>query len=263
MSGGDLFYWPSFREAHLLFSAQSEKSASFPQINTIKTLAVVGLAVFRPGRSFAEAGRGKWVIGRSSAMKSKGFSMSTKKNVMALWAIVTAGLLAGSGCTSLGPNLGPLAFPIPVSPYFQKKQEDQHWVKERYGRVPVLGPLTADTPPLAMDEPSDDEVMRAFEKARPSEGGIPLLHTVQRKNVRIMKKPIDGSVDPPRFYPLIGPAQLHHSRWKCIIFYSQVNWAGWPVPHRTIDEDASEVIYIDRSHFHMVGNVDTGKGTNF
>jgi len=28
-------------------------------------------------------------------------------------------------------------------------------------------------------------------------------------------------------------------------------------------EEAAEVIYIDKNHLHMVGNVDTGAGANF
>ena len=57
-------------------------------------------------------------------------------------------------------------------PYFQKKQEDEFWVKERYDRAPILGPLTEGGPDTAMDPPSDDEVMRTFERALPQQGGI-------------------------------------------------------------------------------------------
>jgi len=66
-----------------------------------------------------------------------------------------------------------------------------------------------------------------------------------------------------RVVPLIGPVQLHHAHYKCIIYYTQVTRVGWPIPHTLTDEDAQEVIYIDHNHFHMVGNVDTGAGANF
>ena len=189
--------------------------------------------------------------------------MSMKRLFIASWAILAISCFAGCGATTFGPKLGPLAFPIPVSPYFQSMEEDQHWEKERYDRVPVLGPLTAENPEIAMDPPSDDQIMRALERAKPIQGGMPLLHTIQRKNVRIIKEKIADYVDPPRVYPLIGPARLHHAHYKCTVYYSEVNWAGWPVPHRTIDEDAVEIIYIDKDHFHMVGNVDTGVGASF
>ena len=49
----------------------------------------------------------------------------------------------GWGLTNLGPSLNFLAVPIPVSPYFQDLKEEEFWFKERYGRVPILGPITS------------------------------------------------------------------------------------------------------------------------
>ena len=165
--------------------------------------------------------------------------------------------LAQTGCTNLGPNIGPFV-PIPVSPYFQKKQEDKFWNHERYDRVPILGPLTSGGLPSRLDAPSDDEVMRALEKARPVQGGIPFLWERQRNNVYITKDLISEYVDPPRFYPLVGPAQQHHAHYKCTIYYSERTYVGWPLPHTIEDEDSREVIYIDHNHLHMVGDVDGG-----
>ncbi len=173
--------------------------------------------------------------------------------------------LSSTGCVGIthGVNMGFIGIPIPVSPYFQDKKEDEFWIAERYQKVPILGPLTAGGPAVALDPPSDDEVMRAFDRARPIEGGLPLLHEVQRNNVRIVKEKIADYVDPPRFVPLIGPAQLHHAHYKCTVYYSETTRVGWPVPHTLRDEDSVEVIYIDHNHFHMVGNVDTGVGSNY
>ncbi len=170
-------------------------------------------------------------------------------------------LVGASGCTTLsGPNPGIMAFPIPVSPFVQKLPEDEYWNHLRYDRMPVLGPLTPGMPTTALDEPSDDEVMRALEKARPLQGGLPFLDEVQRNHVRIVKEPIADYVDPPRVVPLIGPAQLHHVHYKCIIYFTEIHRVGWPVPYTNTDEEAQEVIYIDHDHFHMVGNVDQGPG---
>ena len=113
-------------------------------------------------------------------------------------------------------------------------------------------------PPVALDPPSDDEVMRALEKVQPVEGGVPLLWERNRNNVRIVKDKIADYVDPPRVYPLVGPAQQHHAHYKCTVYYEDVRRIGWPVPHTLRDEEAEEVIYIDHNHLHMVGNVDTG-----
>lgn len=182
---------------------------------------------------------------------------------LATWTVL-AGLLAGSvGCTQQGPFIGFLAYPIPVSPYFQKRAEDQFHEHERYERVPILGQTTSGGPPVALDPPSDDEVIRALERSHPVQGGIPLLHETQRNNVRIVKDLIADYVDPPRVYPLIGPAQLHHAHYKCTVYFTEVERIGWPVPHTNVDEDSREVIYIDHNHLHIVGDVDGGPGSEY
>ncbi len=184
--------------------------------------------------------------------------LSVSTVLMACVAMTCTGCMSGGG-----PYLGWVAVPIPVSPFFQKQKEDEFWEHERYARVPVLGPITSGGPPAALDPPSDDQVMRALEKVHPVEGGIPLLHEVQRNNVRIVKELIADYVDPVRVYPLVGPAQQHHAHYKCTVYYSELTRVGWPVPHTLSDEDSVEVIYIDHNHLHMAGNVDTGVTANF
>ncbi len=190
-----------------------------------------------------------------------------KKNLLACLTILGALLsLTQTGCfwvASQGPYLGIASIPIPVSPYFQKVEEDHQWIEERYSKVPILGPLVPGGPDVALDLPSDDEVMRAFERAQPVQGGIPLMWERQRNNVRIVKEKIADYIDPPRVYPLLGPAQLHHAHFKCTIYYSQTTRVGWPVPYTYSDQDAVEVVYIDHNHLHMVGNVDTGVGSSY
>ncbi len=190
----------------------------------------------------------------------------TKQNMstMPITRHLTAALLLGAlslsttgcfwGLNSMGPSLGIAAIPIPISPYLQKKEEDKYWVKERYDRVPILGEITSGGDPVALDTPSDDEVMHALEKARPVEGGIPLLWSRNRNNVRIVKEKIADYVDPVRVYPMIGPAQQHHAHYKCTVYFEDVRRVGWPVPHTLRDEDAREVLYIDHNHLHMVGS---------
>jgi len=173
--------------------------------------------------------------------------------------------LTNTGCVGIttGASLGIFSIPVPVSPYLQDEAEDRYWIEERYESVPILGPLTSGGPAVALDPPSDDEVIRAMERARNFEGGLPFLHEKQWNNVRIVKQRIADYVDPPRFYPLIGPAQLHHAHYKCTVYFTEVTRVGWPVPHTLTNEDAVEVLYIDHNHFHMVGNVDQGQNTPF
>jgi hypothetical protein len=189
---------------------------------------------------------------------------TVQASIIALLALAT---LAAPGCswplnTQFSSPSWHLPVVVPLSPYFQKAQEDKFWMRERYQRVPILGPVTSGGAPIALDPPSPDEVMRALERARNVEGGVPLLHEIQRNNVRMVVEPLADYVDPPRVYPLIGPAQLHHAHYKCIIYYTEVTRVGWPIPYTTVDEDTQEVIYIDHNHFHMVGNVDDGPGGN-
>lgn len=170
------------------------------------------------------------------------------------------GALTSSGCIGLsqGPSLGPLAIPVPVSPYFQDQEELEFHNHERYDRVPIMGPLTSGAPAVALDPPSDDEVMQALEKARPVRGGVPLLFEKQRNNVRIVKEKISDYVDAPRFVPLIGFAQLHHAHYKCTIYFSERTINGWPLPYTLNDNEVVEVIYVDHNHYHMCGTPDAG-----
>ena len=194
--------------------------------------------------------------------------MSHKTISMAVVSLALATLLSFTGCMSA---YGPTNFtmggwgsvPIPVTPFLQDELEDQAWAKERYETVPILGPITQGGPSVALDPPSQDEIMRALEKARPLEGGIPFLHEIQRSKVRIVTEPLADFVDPPRVYPLIGPAQLHHAHYKCTVYFEEVNRVGWPIPHTVKNQDAQEVIYIDHNHFHLVGNIDAGVGSEY
>lgn len=173
--------------------------------------------------------------------------------------------LTNTGCVGItsGLDYGFVGVPIPVSTYFQDQAEDKHWEHERYERSAILGPLTAGSPDVALDPPSDDQVMRMFEKSHPVEGGLPLMHEVQINNVRIVKEKVADYIDPPRVYPMVGPAQLHHAHYKCTVYFTEVTRVGWPVPHTLLDEDGAEVIYIDKNHLHMVGNIDAGAGSNY
>ena len=187
--------------------------------------------------------------------------MFAKKLTVTFSLMLSVLAVLSSGCFyTTGPSLGILSIPIPVSAHASKKLEDKFHVHERYARVPIMGPLTSGGPVKALDPPSDDEVWRALERARPVQGGIPFLNETQRSNVVIVKEKIADYIDPPRVYPLLGPAQLHHVHFKVTAYFTERKIVGWPFPHTLEDEDAAEVIYIDHNHFHMAGNPDLGEG---
>lgn len=135
---------------------------------------------------------------------------------------------------------------IPVSPYYSELIEDRYIREERYEKVPILDPVEGEHAPLfCMDPPSQDEVMRAM----PDEtgGGWPFLAETSRNNVRIVVEPIVDRIDDCRFYPLVGPARLHHCHYKCTVYYDKVIRSDWPVPFRHVDESV-QVVYIDHDH---------------
>lgn len=238
------------RGVFLEFPVRSEKAASLLQIHTIDITDNL--------LSYGSQSR----IGSGIAHTfAHGVNEETmKRSIVQLGLIMAVGLsaISSTGCTTRGPYLGPFLFPVPVSPYHQKLKEDEFNQHERYGRVPVMPPIPPGAPHVSLDPPSDDEVMRALERARPVQGGIPFLHEVQRNNVEIVKEKIADYVDPPRVMPLVGPVQLHHAHYKCTVYFTEIKRVGWPFPHTLVNRDAQEVIYIDHNHLHRVGNTDEG-----
>jgi len=136
--------------------------------------------------------------------------------------------------------------PIPVSAYFRQLVEDTYWEEERYGKVPILDPVEGEHAPLfCLDPPPPDEVMRAL----PDDvgGGVPFIAETQRNNVRIVTELIVDRIDECRFFPLAGPAKLHHCHYKCTVYYDKVVRSMWPIPYSFKDQ-VQEVVYIDHDH---------------
>jgi hypothetical protein len=144
------------------------------------------------------------------------------------------------------------SIPVPVSPFHQQQAEDYAFEKGRYGKVAILPPITEENH-IALDPPSDDEVIRALEKVRPVGGSVPGLETTMRNVKGITKELIADYVDPPRVVPLVGPTQLHHAHYKCTIYFEEITQVGWPIPHQIKNENGQETLYIDKDHFHRVG----------
>ena len=114
------------------------------------------------------------------------------------------------------------------------------------------GPTTSDGHAVAAAPPSDDEILQAVEKARSADNGIAMLTEKQRNNVQIIKEKIADFVDPPRYYPNVGRAKVHHAHYKCTILFDETTKIGYPVPHTLEAWHAFKVVYIDHAHFHVV-----------
>ena len=117
--------------------------------------------------------------------------LKTNLHKRAIACLMAVAAVASAGCLAThGVSMGILSVPIPVSPYHQTKAEDDNWVKERYSKVPILGPIAAGGPQAALDPPSDDEVMRAFLKAHPLKSDPLPLRSEKRRPNRVRRSPI-------------------------------------------------------------------------
>jgi hypothetical protein len=135
---------------------------------------------------------------------------------------------------------------IPVSPYYSELIEDAYLREERYDKVPILDPVEGEHAPIfCQDPPSNDEVMRTMPNE--TSGGWSFLAETSINKVRIVTEPIVDRMDECRFYPLVGPARLHHCHYKSTIYFDKVKRSDWPVPFKFVDE-SSQVVYIDHDH---------------
>jgi hypothetical protein len=112
--------------------------------------------------------------------------------------------------------------------------------------VPVLDPVEGEHAPLfCLDPPQPDEVMRTLpDKVG---GGIFFLAEKQHNNVHIVTELLVDRIDECRFFPLVGPARLHHCHYKCTVYYEQVIRSDWPIPY-SHKKQKQEIVYIDHDH---------------
>ncbi len=171
---------------------------------------------------------------------------------------------SSSGCTLTGGFLGTIwnfmvfwetGPPIPVPAYWSQLIEDTYHEEERYGKVPILDPVEGEHAPLhCLDPPTPDEVMRSLPDS--TEGGVPFLAETARNNVRIVVEPIVDRIDECRFFPLVGPARIHHCHYKCTVYYEKVIRSDWPIPFSHKDQ-TTDVVYIDHDHLIRCAGAET------
>jgi hypothetical protein len=93
-----------------------------------------------------------------------------------------------------------------------------------------------------LPSPPTEEVLRALPKVP---RGVPGVFEVFRDDVEVVAERLARQVDPPRFFPLVGEAELHHLHWKCTVYYRETVECGYPHPARTT-RPRVEVVYIDK-----------------
>lgn len=148
-----------------------------------------------------------------------------------------------SGCAPFAMGFGT---PIPM----------QAWVGDRIverlegkndSRTPILPPIPPGHRPYCEDPPDQQEILRAMPRVT---RGVPYVFEEFRDDIEFTVEKLVDKIDPPRFYPLIGPAQLHHCHWKCTVYYTETIESCYPFPFR-YKHRAAQVIYIDKDHLHL------------
>jgi hypothetical protein len=167
------------------------------------------------------------------------------------WWMLLAGLLmpvTSTGCIT-GMDIFSLGFftPIPVPAWVTERMEDKY-CHFRDHQTPLMPPIREGFPPPACEDPPDEsKILRAMPRVR---RGIPYVIEEFRDDIEIVVERLVDKIDPPRFFPLVGPAQLHHCHYKCTIFYTETIESGYPFPFRC-KRPRVEVIYMDIDHLHV------------
>ena len=71
-------------------------------------------------------------------------------------------------------------------------------------------------------------------------------------NVRIVVEPLSDKIDPPRYFPGVGWAQLHHAQYRATIYGDLLNaHPASEFEHRYINANEQQVLLIDRDHLQL------------
>jgi hypothetical protein len=184
------------------------------------------------------------------------------------WLLIAGALLGSFGTTGcnlflgtvISPTgMGALGPPIPVPPWVTERMEDKYCWKNDH-RTPIMPPIREGfPPPLCEDPPDEAMILRAMPRVT---RGMPYIYEEHRDNIQIVTERIVDKIDPCRFFPLVGPAQLHHCHWKCTVYYTETIESGYPFPFQC-RKQRCEVIYIDKDHLHLCAGCDPKKLQTF
>lgn len=163
------------------------------------------------------------------------------------WLVVAAAAVAPLALSGCVPYSMGIFTPIPVPPWVTERMEEKYCHKNDF-RTPILPPIREGfPPPLCEDPPDEARVLRAMPHIR---RGVPYFCEEFRDDIQIVSKRVVDKIDPPRFFPLVGYAQLHHCHWECTVFYTETIESGYPFPFRC-RRPRSEVVLIDLDHLHL------------
>jgi hypothetical protein len=161
--------------------------------------------------------------------------------------MLLVGLLACTLLPGCFPTMAGLLFPIPIPPWVTERMQERIGTNKLDGRTPVLPPIPAGYRPLCEDPPDRAAILRAMPRVV---RGIPYFYEEFRDDIEFTVEKLVDVIDPPRFFPLIGPAQLHHCHWKCTVYYNETLESSYPFPFY-VRRRRVEVVYIDKDHLHL------------
>ena len=160
--------------------------------------------------------------------------------------VLAAGLLPALSTGGFNPLTLGVFTPIPMQPWVADRIEER-LVNRQDFRTPILPPIPPGHRSLCEDPPDRAEILRAMPRVA---RGVPYLYEEHRDDIEMTVEKIVDVIDPPRFFPLIGPAQLHHCHWKCTVYYTETISSSYPFPFQTRRRRV-EVVYIDKDHLHQ------------
>ncbi len=165
--------------------------------------------------------------------------------VALLLAAVTLAPLASSGCVNI-TSMG-FATPIPIPPWVAEFMEEKLCNNHDF-KTPVLPPIPPGYRAYCEDPPDEAAILRALPRVP---RGVPYIYEEFRDDIDFSVERLVDTIDPPRFFPLIGPAQLHHCHYKCTVYYTETRTSSYPFPFRCRGRRV-QVVYIDKDHLHLV-----------
>lgn len=119
----------------------------------------------------------------------------------------------------------------------------------------ILGPMTSGGHAVPLDPPTPDEVFRALATSKLSNGVSPPVGG-QPRNVRLVLERVADYVDDVRVFPLLGPMQMHHARYKCTIFSNEPTDKEVRSRRPDVNQHVRQLLYIDHKHLHQVRHPD-------
>ena len=137
--------------------------------------------------------------------------------------------------------------PVPVQPWVADHVADRFENKNDH-RVPILGAIKPGERPTCDDAPDQAEILPHLPRVT---RGVPYIYEEFRDDIEFTVEKLVDRVDAPRFFPLLGPAQMHHCQWKCTVYFTETIDSAYPFPFQ-VKKRRAEVVYIDKDHFHLV-----------